>query len=448
MRWYWLPIAALVAVTLVVAATIRDARVTANEARLRAERFGAAGAVASLPPMRPGTSRAELANTVREMTSRLQSHPEDAAAVVLLADGLLRLQRVNSDGRAVIAAEQHLRAFLERRPAHYGSRRMLAAVLLSQHRFGEAIAEAERARADDPRDGWNYGVIGDGYMELGDYERAFAAFDRMGQIAPGPAAYARIAYALEIKGDLDGAVEHMRMAADGTSPNDPESQAWHYAQTGDLLLQVGRLVPARLEYERAMATFADHPLAIMGLAKLKIVAGDVRAARLMLQRELARAPTSELAMLVGDLSERIGDREGAAPYYRMAEQVERAAWENGPRQPQVLARFFVDRQANHAEAVALAEEGARSRRDIFTLDVLATAYLEAGRVQDARRASDLALRTGTRDARILWHAAEVRAAAHDRAGALELLSRIPAIDAVSDLHVRDGVRSLRNRLTS
>ena len=98
---------------------------------------------------------------------------------------------------------------------------MLAAVLLSQHRFSDAIAEANKAMAADPRDAWNYGAAGDGYMELGDYARAFEAFDRMGQLQPGPPAYARTAYALEIKGDLDGALEYMRRAADGTSPNDP-----------------------------------------------------------------------------------------------------------------------------------------------------------------------------------------------------------------------------------
>ncbi len=97
---------------------------------------------------------------------------------------------------------------------------MLAAVLLSQHRFGDAIAEANKAMAADPRDAWNYGAAGDGYMELGDYPRAFEAFDRMGQLQPGPPAYARTAYALEIKGDLEGALEYMRRAAEGTSPND------------------------------------------------------------------------------------------------------------------------------------------------------------------------------------------------------------------------------------
>jgi len=341
------PAAIVVAAAFVVVATLRDARQTA------------VAAAPVLPSAVAGTSRAELSATVTEMTTRLAAQPDDAVAVVRLSDALLRLQRVNSDGRAVVTAEGHLRRFLEGRPSHYEARRMLAAVLLSQHRFGEAIAEANRARAADPRDAWNYGAIGDGYLELGDYDRAFEAFDRMGQLAPGPSAYARTSYALEIKGDLDGALEFMRMAADGTSPNDPESLAWHFAQVGDLLMQLGRTGEARLAFERAAATFPGHPLAIGGLARVKIADGELSAARLLLQGELARAPTPDLAIAIGDLSEAIGDRAGAASYFRVAEQIERAAWASGPRQPQALAKFFADQDRNVPEACALP----RRRRD-------------------------------------------------------------------------------------
>jgi hypothetical protein len=53
---------------------------------------------------------------------------------------------------------------------------------------------------------------------------------------------------------------------------------------------------------------------------------------------------------------------------------------------------------------------AATRRDIFTEDALAWAYFKTGRLDDALRASRRALRTGTRDERILAHAAEIRAA--------------------------------------
>jgi tetratricopeptide (TPR) repeat protein len=322
---------------------------------------------------------------------------------------------------------------------------MLATVLLSQHRFGDAIAEANRARAVEPADAWNYGVIGDGYIELGDYEKAFEAFDRMGQILPGPSAYARTAYALEITGDLAGALDQMQRAADGTSPNDPESQAWHYAQVGDLLLQLGRVGEARVQYERAHATFPNHPLALVGLARIKVVDGDPGAARLMLQSELAKTPTPDLAIAVGDLSIELGDHAGAEPYFRMAEQIERAAWSNGPAQPQVLARFLADHDRHIAEAVALAEQAAAARRDIFTMDTLAWAHFKAGHLDQARRASAEALRTGTRDARILWHAAEIHLASGDGVTADAMLARIPSAGTLADVLVRRGVKSFRLR---
>ena len=397
-----IPIAIVMALIFVVAATLRDAR----------ESSGAAAAVVAtaLPASMPGTSRAELTSTVNTMTERLGADPRNASAVVSLANALIRLQRVNNDGRAVIVAEEHLRTFLSHQPAHYEARRMLAAVLLSQHRFGDAIAEANKAMAIDPRDAWNYGAAGDGYMEFGDYTRAFAAFDRMGQLQPGPAAYARTAYALEIKGDLDGALEYMRRAADGTSPNDPESQAWHYTQLGDLLLQLGRTSEARLEYERADATFPGHPMAITGVARVKMIDGDLTAARLMLQTQLAKTPTPDLAIAVGELSEALGEQARADQYYQMAEQIERGAWGNGLKQPQVLAKLLAERPGRTGEAVSLAEEAARGRVDIATMDTLAWAYFKNGQLPEAQRALAQALRTGTRHDRIRCHAAEITAA--------------------------------------
>jgi tetratricopeptide (TPR) repeat protein len=427
---------AIVAAALVVAATIRDARDTS----------AAAAVTRALPVTSPGTARNELSATIIEMKARLARQPDDALAVLHLSQALLRVQRVNNDGRAVIDAETHLRDFLKRTPAHYESRRMLAAVLLSQHRFGDAIAEAEKLRAVDPVDGWNYGVIADGYIELGNYERAFEALDRMGQLAPGPPAYARVAYALELKGDLDDALEYMRRAADGTSPNDPESLAWHFCQIGDLLLQLGRINEARTMFDRGHETFPDHPLVIAGRAKVKVIEGDLAGARLLLQRELASAPTSDLAMTIGDLSTSLGDTQVAQSYFKMAEQLERSVWAFGQRQPHVLARFFAEHNINADQAVALAEEAARTRHDIFTHDALAYAYLKAGRIDAAKRASVQSLRTGARDPRVLWHAAEISFAARDRAVAAALLARIPSIAGISDVVVRAGIETLRRNL--
>lgn len=407
------PVALAVAATFVVVATLRDARQSEAAAVTEASRSSVATA---LPASMPGTSRAELTSTVATMTERLGADPGNATAVVSLANALIRLQRVNNDGRAVVLAEEHLRTFLSKKPGHYEAQRMLAAVLLSQHRFGDAVAAANKAMAIDPRDAWNYGAAGDGYMELGDYPRAFEAYDRMGQLQPGPPAYARTSYGLEIKGDLEGALEYMRRAAEGTSPNDPESQAWHHVQVGELFAQLGRHTQARIEFERADATFPGHPLAITGLARIKLIDGDLAAARLMLQTQLAKTATPDLASAVAELSHALGEPSRAEQYYQMAEQIERGAWGSGSRQPQVLAKLLAERPGRTAEAVSLAEEAARGRADIMTMDTLAWAYFRNGQLADAQRASIQALRTGTRNARIVCHAEVIASAAQGAGG--------------------------------
>ena len=343
----------VVALVFVVVATLRDARPGDR----------AAAIAPALPSSMPGTSRAELTSTVSTMTARLAADPANAAAVVSLANALIRLQRVNNDGRAVIAAEEHLRALLSRQPDHYDARRMLAAVLLSQHRFGDAIAEANKAMAADPRDAWNYGAAGDGYMELGDYARAFEAFDRMGQLQPGPPAYARTAYALEIKGDLDGALEYMRRAADGTSPE-------RSGVAGLALRADRRSAAAAWPRRRRRGSNTSAPMrrsrAIRwrssGLARVKMIDGDLEGGAADAAVAAGTTATPDLASAVGDLSSAIGDATAADQYYQMAEQIERAAWGNGLEQPQVLARILSERPGRAAEAVQLAEEAARDAR--------------------------------------------------------------------------------------
>jgi hypothetical protein len=130
----------------------------------------------------------------------------------------------------------------------------------------------------------------------------------------------------------------------------------------------------------------------------------------LLQGELARNATPDLASAIAELSIAMGDTTASEQYYKMAEQIERAAWGSGAKQPQVLARILSERPGRSAEAVALAEEAARSRADIYTMDALAWAYFKNGQADAAAKAMQQALRTGTRDRRIRCHAEEIASA--------------------------------------
>ena len=222
-------------------------------------------------------------------------------------------------------------------------------------------------------------------------------------VRPGAAAYARVAYARELQGNLTGAVDAMRLAADATAADDPESLAWHRSQVGDLYLRLGRLHDAETEYVAASHAFPGHPFAVIGYAKLLVARGDLPGALTLLRDLQQRAPTPDLAARIGDLYQRLGHRDEAERQYALAE----AGWRVDAPEPKNLARFLADHDRNIVDAVAIAEIAAAERDDIFTDDALAWAYYKAGRLGDARIAIARARRTGTRDADILAHAAAI-----------------------------------------
>jgi tetratricopeptide (TPR) repeat protein len=294
-----------------------------------------------------------------------------------------------------IRAEKALRLVLNADPQRYDARRMLATVLLSQHRFREAIAEAQRCQQVRPTDGWLFGVAGDAHLELGEYEEAFAAFARMDALHPDAASYARLSYARELQGDLAGAVAAMTMALEATSPSDPESQAWHHAQLGHLRLAQDRSAEAAREFEHALYIFPDHPLAIEGLVRVASRQGRHDDAVALAERLIAQAPSPAALALSADELRAAGRTAEATRRDALAE----AAWRTDAPEPARLALFLAQRGDKEKidEAVRLAETAARERNDIFTNDALAWAYFKAGRLEDAARASARALRTGTVD---------------------------------------------------
>ena len=361
-------------------------------------------------PIVLSTSRLDLNDAESEARRRLAASPSDAAAGVRLAEILVRKARVDTDASRAIEAERVLRMVLDDEPGEYSALKLLGAVLLSQHRFVEAAHVAERGIGINDRDAWNYGVLGDAYVELGRYHEAFDAFDTMVRLRPDAASYARVAYAHELQGRLDEALRHMQMATEATSAHDPESLAWHHAQVGALLFQRGRVDDAASAFARADHAFPNHPYARAGLARVAAARGNYQRALSMYRALMTEAPTPELAAVIGDLFARIGNVREAESMYEQAETLEREGWEMEEPQPAALARMLAERGRKIDEAVTLAEMAAHTRQDIFTMDALAWAYFQAGRFADARAASVQAMRTGSMDRRIRCHAAVIERA--------------------------------------
>jgi tetratricopeptide (TPR) repeat protein len=358
-------------------------------------------------PGAPSTSAEGLQQRISDMESRLRAQPADTGSAVLLSDALLRQARATNDARPANRASEVLQAVLKEHPGQYDALRMLGAIDLSQHRFRDALEVGRRARDLRPEDAWNYGVIGDALIELGDYDKAFEAFDTMMAKRPSAAAYARVAYARELRGNLEGALQAMQMAAAATPPEDPEAQAWYTAQLGELSLRMGQLDDADRDYRRAAFLFPKYPHAMIGLGKVKVARGDRDGALAIDLEQMKRTPTLDLAARIGDLYAERGNAAESERYYQLAEDLA------GPGMAQTeahLALFLADHNRKLPEAVKIGEAVAAVRQDIFTEDAVAWAYYKVGRLDEAVAASERALRTGTRDERIISRAALIRAA--------------------------------------
>ncbi len=297
-----------------------------------------------------------------------------------------------------------LSAALREAPGAYDALRLLGAVNLSLHRFRDALDAGQRARDLRPDDAWNYGVMGDAHLELGVYDEAFAAFERMMQLRPNAAAFSRVAYARELTGDLDGALVAMQAAFTASPVSDPEAQAWYATQVGELHLRMNHLDEADREFKRAVFLYPSYPLARVGRGKVLVARGDREGALALYADQLARTPTLDLAARIGDLHHEAGRMAEAEHYYQLAEDLAGPA----PALTEAtLALFLADHDRKLSDAVAIAERIAQSRHDIATEHALAWAYFKAGRVREAAAAMGRATRTGSRDALLLAHAAQI-----------------------------------------
>ena len=112
-------------------------------------------------------------------------------------------------------------------------------VLHQLHRFREA-EQIARALVSTREVALDFGLLGDTLMEQGRLTEAAAAYQRMVDLKPFYQSYVRAAHLRWMRGDLDGAIELIRLAIGSASPRDPESAAWAWTRLAAYELQAGR----------------------------------------------------------------------------------------------------------------------------------------------------------------------------------------------------------------
>jgi tetratricopeptide (TPR) repeat protein len=390
-----------------------------------ADRTGATftdGHALALRPVAAQTPRDRRIGDLQERLRRDRRSPEDWAA---LAEAWVLRARADADPGLYHSAEDAASAALALRPDLPRALLVRGLVLMEGHRFEEARALAAALVARAPAFSPGHGLLSDALLELGKFEEAAQAAQRMMDLKPDLPAYARASHLRWLSGDVPGALEAARLAVD--AGGNAEARAWARTQGALVRWHAGDLAGADRDLLLALADAPDHPAALAARGRVALSRGDAVAARELLERAYRRAPLPETAWLLGDTCAAAGDAAGAEEAYARVVRDGRA------QDPRTLALFLATKGRDPGEALALAQAEAAERRDVHTEDALAWALYRAGRLGEAARASARATRLGTPDARLLYHAGAIRLALGDRREGRALLRRSLRLDPAFDL---------------
>lgn len=354
-------------------------------------------------------SRSE--DLVAAMQQRLRRWPDDVDAYALLATGLLQRVRETGDAQYYAQAEQAVDAALRRDGQHLEALIAAGSLALARHDFARALEYGEQARALNPQVPRVYGVLVDALTELGRYDEAVAVAQTMVDMRPDLASYSRVAYLRELHGDLDGAAQALEAAVLAGGPT-PENTEWTRVQLGNLELLRGNLSAAEAQYRRSLAYLPEYVPANAGLARIRAAQGRDREAIALLEDATRRMPLPEYIVTLGELYQRSGDRAAADRQYELVRQIDGLSNDNGVNTDLEIALFLAD-HGSPADAVERASAAYKQRPSIYAADVLGWSLLRAGRPGEAIAYAREALKLGTRDPRLLYHAGMIARANGD-----------------------------------
>jgi tetratricopeptide (TPR) repeat protein len=400
-----------------------------------------AASAAPAAPSPGATTTDGSALVIRELEARVRANPEDYVACNKLAGYYLQRVRETGDLTYLTLADRSARASLAILPEdqNHGGLAAMAQVAYAAHDFVAARAHAERLVEREPQRASSHQILGDALLELGDYERAAGSFAEMERLG-GSTVYSetRLARLAALHGRSDEARRRYAKAlarAQAETPPSRETVAWCHLQLGETAFIAGDYDGAGRHYRDALAAFPEGGFrARGGLGRVQAARGDLPGAIEHYERAVAAVPEPASVGALGDLYHLVGRDREAAVQYELCERIGQLAVAGGAPYNRQLALFRADHDLRTEDAYRDAAAEYQVRRDVHGADALAWAALKAGRLSEARAAIGDALRLGTRDARLWYHAGMIARALGDRALAREHLERALELSPQFDVY--------------
>jgi tetratricopeptide (TPR) repeat protein len=426
------PAPALAAAPAPVAAADSDARLPANQ-RLALAKAG-------------GTTLADKSVTEAQKNVRENRAKDDAW--VVLGRAWVRKARESADPGFYLNADACAEVVLERSPDQRLALDLRGLVLLNGHKFDEARALAVQITSRHPEDPMAWGTLSDAYLEMGRYDEATDAAQKMIDLKPNLPSYSRASHLQWLRGDVVSAREAVRRALDSgrAGKTDPEPGAWVFVQAATMFWHEGDYEGADAGFDKALERISDYAPANVGKGRVAMAKGDARRAAELFERAWKVSPLVETAWLLGDAREAAGDAKGAAEAYA---DVAREGLRTDPRTLSLFLSTKARSAADAEQALKLAREEYEVRKDIVTEEALAWALYRTGHIAEAKASITKARRLGTADARLMFHEGAIRIAAGETANGTKLvadaLKKNPAFDVAG---AREAKAMLEERVAT
>jgi tetratricopeptide (TPR) repeat protein len=387
----------------------------------------AAAATFTIPELkaRPASLNAREFGLVKKkvdgLVARIRANPDDAKSLVLLARLYMTEARITGDHPYYYpAAEKLLDRAMQADPSFAPALIAKGSVLLSLHRFADALEVGKRAVVVAPKEAACYGILCDAYGELGNYPEAIKAADAMVAVRPDLMSYSRVSYMRELHGDDAGAIEAMSMAVQAGVPSFEET-AWARYTLGNLYRQQGDLKSAERAYQMAIAERDGYPFALAGLAHIEAVKGNNALAIRMLDTAASLMPEYSFIELKGEILRVAGETRAADSLVAVVERMLADDEAAGHRVDLAYALLYNTNRIKPEAALERAQKELSLRPDnLEAQHGMAFALFRAGRIAEAKDYITRAMRTGWTRPDLLAHAGLIDAAAgnHDAARAM------------------------------
>jgi tetratricopeptide (TPR) repeat protein len=357
-------------------------------------------------------------NTVKQIKlyeGWVAKDPTDLSSRTLLAGAYIQKTRETTDYDYLKRAAKILDGVLAEKQ-DYEALHLRNKVELTLHHFSQAAEYSRAMVVRWPGDVESWGTLGDAMLEMGKYDEARAAFQKMLDLKPGLTSYNRIGFYHFITGDTDGGIALMTKAVEAAAKY-PENKAWCLVELGNMYFKTGRWDEAEKAYSDAIATFPASHTAYAGIGSVQAARGEISKAIDNYLRAQSITPMIQYAGALYDLYSAIGKRAEAqkqADLVDVVAKLEAAASQIANR---TLSLIYGNQNRNLTQALEFAQSDFQVRQDIYTHDALAWALYKNRRYEEAARASREALKLDAPEALLFYHAGMIERALGDAVGA-------------------------------